>query len=102
MYVLFLLYKVALFVLQQACEGELMEDEVNIVLKVLDDVVVGVKEVYMMVVNVVIRLVIFLNADVHLTLVNYLYVPHVLVDDVLVDFPCLFPQVQKILVIAVS
>jgi hypothetical protein len=79
-----------------------MQDEVYIVLKVLDNVVVCVKEVYMMVIDVIIGLVIFLNAYVHLALVNDLDVPHILIYDVLVDFPCLFPQVQKILVIAVS
>ena len=61
----------------------------------------SVKEVDVVVVDVIVRLVILLNTDIHLALIDDLYVTHVLVYDVLVYLPCLLPQAQKILVITV-
>lgn len=78
-----------------------MQNKVNIALKVLYDIVVGAKELYMMVVYIIVGLVIFLNADVHLALIQNLYVAHKLVYYILIYFPCLFPQVQKVLVVAI-
>lgn len=78
--------------LQLSRKSEFSKNEVDIIFKVFDDVIVIPEEVYIIVIVVVVWLIVLLDSDVHLILVDYFDVVHVSVNDVFVDFPCLFTK----------
>lgn len=79
-----------------------MEYEIDVVLKILDDVIVAFKEGYVAVVNIIVRLIVFFYAYVDVVFIDDLNVVHVFVDYVLVYFPDFFTKVQEIFVVTVS
>jgi hypothetical protein len=89
-------------VFELPCKGKLPQYEVDAIFEILDEVVVALEEDDVVIVYFVVGFIVLLDADIEIVLVYYLDVLHVFVDDVLVDFTGLLPQVQEVFVVTVS
>lgn len=63
-----------------------MQYKLNITLYILNSIIVAPEELNISKINVIILLIIFFYADVHIILIDNLYISHVFIDDILVDF----------------
>lgn len=87
--------------LQFGSKIELLQNKFDAVLNIFDDIVIGVEEFDVAIIDIVILLQVFLYADVEVGLVYYLDVRHIFVYYVFVDLTDLLTQVEKIFVVVV-
>lgn len=91
--ILFLPDKRFFVLLKIACKIELLQNKIDVIFYWFNKYTIFLEEFYSMIIDIIVWLVIFLDANIHLVFIDYFCVVHMLVDEVFKCFPGFLSQV---------